>query len=46
MVHFLNESILFIKIYTVRTEIATIEAKRIYKNNIRAYLNKYARMYA
>lgn len=37
MVYFLNESILFIKIYTVQTEITTPEAKRIYKNNTRAY---------
>ena len=46
MVHFLNESILFIKIYTTQTKIITSQTQRIYKNNIRAYLIGYARMYA
>ena len=46
IVHFLNDSTLFIKIYTTQTKIITSQTKRIYKNNTRAYLIKYARMYA
>lgn len=46
IVHFLNESILIIKIYTTQTKIITSQTKRIYKNNTRAYLLRYARMYA
>ncbi len=38
IVHFLNNRILFLKIYTVRTEITTIETKRIYKQHTRVLI--------
>ena len=37
IVRFLNNRMLFLKIYTVQTEIITIKTKRIYINNTRAY---------